>query len=69
MDIIVSSIKGIWESSGFAVLVEKLDWQSLVMIILACVLLYLGIKKKFEPLVVGRYCGWYVTYQSAHPGR
>ena len=52
MDIIVSSIKGIWESSGFAVLVEKLDWQSLVMIILACVLLYLGIKKKFEPLLL-----------------
>ncbi len=52
MDIIVNSIKGIWESSGFSVLIEQLDWQSFVMIILACVLLYLGIKKKFEPLLL-----------------
>ncbi len=52
MDIIVQSIRGIWEDSGFAVLVQQLDWQSLVMIILACVLLYLGIKKKFEPLLL-----------------
>lgn len=52
MDIIINSIKGIWEGSGFALLFQQLDWRSLVMIGLACVLLYLGIKKKFEPLLL-----------------
>ena len=27
-------------------------WQNLVMLIIACVLLYLGIVKKFEPLLL-----------------
>ncbi|MCQ2418467.1 MAG: sodium ion-translocating decarboxylase subunit beta [Clostridia bacterium] len=27
-------------------------WQNLIMIVIACVLLYLGIKKKFEPLLL-----------------
>ncbi len=44
-------IKSIWEGSGFFGLVTG-DWKSLVMIILACVLLYLGIVKKFEPLLL-----------------
>ncbi len=52
MGIIVESIKGIWQSSGFSVIISQLDWQSVVMIVLACVLLYLGIKKKFEPLLL-----------------
>ncbi|MBQ6947337.1 MAG: sodium ion-translocating decarboxylase subunit beta [Clostridia bacterium] len=46
------SVIGIWEGSGFAKLIMQLDWQSAVMIVLACVLLYLGIKKKFEPLLL-----------------
>jgi oxaloacetate decarboxylase beta subunit len=36
------------EESGFA----ALSWQSLVMIIVACILLYLAIAKKFEPLLL-----------------
>jgi len=52
MDIIIKSVQGIWENSGFSVLINQLDWKSLVMIILACVLLYFGIKKKFEPLLL-----------------
>lgn len=34
--------------SGFA----NLDWRSAVMLVVACVLLYLGIGKKFEPLLL-----------------
>ena len=52
MNIVTEAIKGIWESSGFAVLIQQLDWQSALMIVLSCVLLYLGIKKKFEPLLL-----------------
>ena len=46
----------LWESSGFAALitgfVSQNSWQNLVMIILACGLLYLAIVKKFEPLLL-----------------
>ncbi len=48
MNIIIEAIQGIWVSSGFA----NMTWQSAVMIVLACVLLYLGIVKKFEPLLL-----------------
>ena len=48
----------LWESSGFnAIIVGFLSdggWQNLVMIIIACGLLYLAIVKKFEPLLL---CG------------
>ena len=47
----------LWNSSGFAALFSGFTaggWQNLVMIIIACVLLYLGIVKKFEPLLL---CG------------
>ena len=46
---------GLWESSGFAALFTGFSaggWQNLVMIIIACVLLYLAIVKKFEPLLL-----------------
>jgi len=43
----------LWNGSGFASIVGG-DWQSLVMIIIGCVLLYLGIVKQFEPLLL---CG------------
>jgi oxaloacetate decarboxylase beta subunit len=36
------------KTSGFA----QMTWQSAVMIIIACVLLYLAIKKKYEPLLL-----------------
>ncbi len=46
----------LWNGSGFAVLTQgfwsQFGWQNLVMIVIACVLLYLGIVKKFEPLLM-----------------
>lgn len=48
MNIIIDTLQGIWVSSGFS----SMTWQSAVMIVLACVLLYLGIVKKFEPLLL-----------------
>ena len=47
----------LWNESGFAALSAGfLDggWQNLVMIAIACVFLYLGIVKKFEPLLLHR---------------
>ena len=47
---------GLWNQSGFAALstgfISENGWQNLVMIIIACVLLYLAIVKKFEPLLL-----------------
>ncbi len=45
----------LWQDSGFAALSTGFmdgGWQNLVMIIIACVLLYLAIVKKFEPLLL-----------------
>ena len=45
----------LWNSSGFAQMSSGFmdgGWQNLVMIIIACVLLYLAIVKKFEPLLL-----------------
>ena len=46
----------LWEKSGFNAIVAGFlaegGWQNLVMIIIACVLLYLAIVKKFEPLLL-----------------
>jgi len=45
----------LWNTSGFARLFAGFTgggWQNLVMIIIACVLLYLAIVKKFEPLLL-----------------
>ena len=45
----------LWNKSGFAALsMGFMDggWQNLVMIAIACGLLYLGIVKKFEPLLM-----------------
>ena len=48
----------LWESSGFSRLFSGFiadgGWQNLVMILIGCVLLYLAIIKKFEPLLL---CG------------
>ena len=41
----------IFAESGFASLLGG-DWKNLIMLIVACVLLYLGIGKKFEPLLL-----------------
>ena len=45
----------LWNGSGFAALTQGFadgGWQNLVRIIIACGLLYLGIVKKFEPLLL-----------------
>ena len=44
----------IWEESGFARLFnfENGGWKNLIMIGIACVLMYLAIKKQYEPLLL-----------------
>lgn len=44
----VQSLIKLLKDSGFA----ALTWQSLVMIVIACVLIYLAVGKKFEPLLL-----------------
>ncbi|MEY8387045.1 sodium ion-translocating decarboxylase subunit beta [Oscillospiraceae bacterium 38-13] len=39
-------------SSGFALFAQGDNWKCLVMLVIACVLLFLGIVKKFEPLLL-----------------
>ena len=39
-------------SSGFALFAQGDNWKCLVMLLIACGLLYLGIVKKFEPLLL-----------------
>ena len=53
MDILGILLK-LWNESGFAGFFMEGGWKNLVMIIIAFVLLYLGIVKKFEPLLL---CG------------
>ena len=45
----------LWNDSGFSAIISGFGaggWQNLVMIIIGCVLLYLGIVKQFEPLLL-----------------
>ncbi len=45
----------LWNDSGFAAIVANFGaggWQNLVMLAIACVLLYLAIVKQFEPLLL-----------------
>lgn len=46
----------LWNNSGFAAIISGFvsnnGWQNLVMLVIACVLLYLAIVKKFEPLLL-----------------
>ena len=51
---ILETLKTLWEGSGFHSFLVDGGWKNLIMILVSCVLLYLGIKKKFEPhLLVG----------------
>ena len=50
MSTVLEVLKNIWYDSGFSLLAQ--DWRQIVMILVACVLLYLGIVKKFEPLLL-----------------
>ncbi len=45
-------IKNLWEGSGYYLFGADNGWKSIVMIIIALFFLYLGIKKKFEPLLL-----------------
>jgi len=42
----------LWNASGFSAFAEGDNWKMAVMIVISCVLLYLGIVKKFEPLLL-----------------
>ena len=48
MEFITEVLKGLWESSGFALL----SWQNGVMFLVAVIFLILAIVKKFEPLLL-----------------
>jgi len=49
---ILNTLGGLWADSGFAGFLATGGWKNLIMIVVACVLLYLGIVKKFEPLLL-----------------
>ncbi len=44
----IEALQKLWETSGFA----ALSWQHGVMLLVACVLIYLAIVRKFEPLLL-----------------
>lgn len=44
----IDTLVKIWNESGFT----AMTWQQLVMIVIACVLVYLAVVKKFEPLLL-----------------
>ena len=50
----LGTLSNLWHESGFAAFFMTGGWKNLVMILIAFVLLYLGIVKKFEPLLL---CG------------
>ena len=50
MDFFVEVLGRIFGESGFAAL--PTDWRQVIMLVIACVLLYMGIGKKFEPLLL-----------------
>ncbi len=54
MELFWNAIVDIWNESGLAQLMnfENGGWKNLIMIGIACVLLYLAIKKQFEPLLL-----------------
>ena len=45
---IIEILKNLWTGSGYSMI----QWQQIVMILVACGLLFLGIAKKFEPLLL-----------------
>ncbi len=54
MQQIIDALVGLWNDSGIARLMnfENGGWKNLIMIAVACVLLFLAIKKQFEPLLL-----------------
>ena len=49
---ILETLQTLWTDSGFQSFFVDGGWKNLIMIGIACVLLYLGIVKKFEPLLL-----------------
>ena len=49
---VVSGIKSIAERTGIAGFMAKNGWKQLLMLIVGCVLLYLGVVKDFEPMLL-----------------
>ncbi len=49
---IIGTLKGLAEDSGFGLFFADGGWKYAVMLIVSFVLLYLGIKKQFEPLLL-----------------
>ena len=49
---IFDSLGKLVQESGFAMMLQGDGWKNLIMIVIACVLLYLGIKKQYEPLLM-----------------
>lgn len=45
-------LQKMWESSGLYIIFAQMNWQNVVMIAIACVLLYLAIVRKYEPLLL-----------------
>ncbi len=52
MVLVMEKVSTLFTSSGFAAFFAEGGWKSLIMIGVACVLLYLGIVKQFEPLLL-----------------
>ncbi len=54
MDKFLQALMDLWAGSGLAQLLnfENGGWKNLIMIAVACVLLFLAIKKQFEPLLL-----------------
>ena len=52
MKTILDTLGRLVTESGFAGFFQAGGWKNLIMIIVACILLYMGIKKKFEPLLL-----------------
>jgi len=55
MSVVTETLLNLWNNSGFAALATGFSdgsWKNLVMLAVACALLYLAIVKKFEPLLL-----------------
>jgi len=50
MSFVIDAFRGLWESSGIALFIA--DPKALIMVAIACVLLYLAIVRQFEPLLL-----------------
>ncbi len=51
-DFVIDFFKNLWESTGIRQFFVEGGWQNLVMILISFVLLFLAIKKKFEPYLL-----------------